>query len=400
MIEKAKLPDGWIKTKIGEILTRVKKPVKVDAKQLYKEIGIRSHGKGIFYKEPKTGHELGNKSVFWIEPECLVLNIVFAWEQAVTKTSESELGFIASHRFPMYKPLSNKTDIDFLLYLFKTKRGKFLLELASPGGAGRNKTLGQKEFAELTVILPPVSEQHHIANILSTWDKAIKQLDNLIEAKRQRKKALMQRLLTGKLRLPEFEGQKWEASPLSEIAIVIMGTSPKSSAYNNLGRGLPLLQGNADIKKRLSAPRVYTSEITKECKIKDILLSVRAPVGKVSRSIHHACIGRGISTIRAKKGVSQNYLYQWMLYYEPRWTSLSQGSTFESVNGSDIRALRISIPKSIQEQTRIATILSAADAEITQLEEKLSNYKEQKKGLMQQLLTGKKRVTIKNKEAA
>ncbi|WP_019488072.1 hypothetical protein [Kamptonema formosum] len=65
----------------------------------YKQIGIRSHGKGIFHKEAVTGRELGNKRVYWVHPNAFVVNIVFAWEQAVALTSSDENGFIASHRF-------------------------------------------------------------------------------------------------------------------------------------------------------------------------------------------------------------------------------------------------------------------------------------------------------------
>jgi type I restriction enzyme S subunit len=205
----------------------------------------------------------------------------------------------------------------------------------------------------------------------------------------------MQQLLTGKKRLPGFSGE-WKRAILSQIAVVTMGSSPKSEAYNDNSDGLPLLQGNADIKKRRSSPRIYTSQITKECHIGDILLSVRAPVGEISRSIHHACIGRGIAAIRAKSNISQDFIYQWLLYYEPKWKKLSQGSTFESVNSSDIKSIHIEIPP-VQEQQKVASVLSAADKEIELLEQKLGCLRQEKKALMQQLLTGKRRVQINQK---
>ena len=148
----------------------------------------------------------------------------------------------------------------------------------------------------------------------------------MISNSQQQKKSLMQQLLTGKKRLSGFSGE-WEREVLSKISDIVMGSSPKSENYNSLETGLPLLQGNADIKNRLSTPRIFTSQITKECLVDDILLSVRAPVGEVSRSVHHACIGRGIAAIRAKENISQNYLYQWLLHFEPKWARYSQGST-------------------------------------------------------------------------
>ena len=82
-----KLPNGWNLTPLGSVLERVSLPVDVDPTKEYREIGIRSHGKGIFHKPSVTGESLGEKRVFWVVPDTLVLNIVFAWEQAVAITS-------------------------------------------------------------------------------------------------------------------------------------------------------------------------------------------------------------------------------------------------------------------------------------------------------------------------
>ena len=79
--------------------------VKIQPNQLYTQMASVPTEKGLFYKEPVTGAALGNKSVFWIEPDCFIVNIVFAWEQAIGKTTQAEVGMIASHRFPMYRPL-------------------------------------------------------------------------------------------------------------------------------------------------------------------------------------------------------------------------------------------------------------------------------------------------------
>ena len=93
------LPLEWRLDSIENITTRIKKTFTPELDKMYKQIGIRSHAKGIFYKEGVTGKELGNKSVFWIEPECFIVNIVFAWEHAIAKTTVKEIGMIASHSF-------------------------------------------------------------------------------------------------------------------------------------------------------------------------------------------------------------------------------------------------------------------------------------------------------------
>lgn len=193
--------ENFKKAGLDEVLIPVRIPLLPEANHLYRQIGIRSHGKGIFYKEKVTGKELGEKRVFWIQAGCFILNIVFAWEQAVAITTEAEVGMIASHRFPMYKPAEGKLNLEYIFYFFKSPRGKQILENASPGGAGRNKTLGQTEFLSQTVSLPTINEQTAIARVLQAADKEISLLKAKAEKLREQKKGLMQVLLTGKVRL-------------------------------------------------------------------------------------------------------------------------------------------------------------------------------------------------------
>lgn len=289
------------------------------------------------------------------------------------------------------QPYSDMADVYWLRALLETKKDT----LDSQATQNAQKNINLQTLKPLILLTPPLSEQKKIAQILSTWDKAITTTEQLLANSQQQKKALMQQLLTGKKRLLDDNGVrfsgKWKSYHLSELTKVVMGSSPKSAAYNEVELGLPLLQGNADIKNRRSAPRIYTSEITRECEVNDILLSVRAPVGTVALSNHHACIGRGIAAIRAKENANQDFIYQWLLWFEPKWSSLSQGSTFESINSADIKQLKVKSPE-YKEQQKIAAVLISADHEIDSLQQKIEVLKQEKKALMQQLLTGKRRV--------
>jgi len=222
------VPNSWGVYPFENFFKRVRKKVAVEPNREYQEIGIRSHGKGIFYKNPTTGLQIGSKSVFWVEEPALIFNIVFAWEQAVAVTAKEELGMIASHRFPMYKSENDKIDLNYVRFYFLSKRGKHLLGLASPGGAGRNKTLGQKELNQLPIIAPPLLEQKKITEILSTWDTAIEQTRKLINAKQRLKKALMQQLLTGHKRLPGFN-EDWK-----EYSMGSLFNERKETNFNHL----------------------------------------------------------------------------------------------------------------------------------------------------------------------
>ena len=154
VVPKLRFPEfkgDWKHGIIRQYLQKLAEPVDVEPDEEYRQIGVRSHGKGLFHKEAVFGSELGEKRVFWVQPNALVINIVFAWEQALALTTEDEKGMIASHRFPMFAPVKGKADLDFAFHFFMRKQGKALLALASPGGAGRNKTLGQSEFMKLKV---------------------------------------------------------------------------------------------------------------------------------------------------------------------------------------------------------------------------------------------------------
>ncbi|MBN9520694.1 restriction endonuclease subunit S [bacterium] len=137
---------------VGEIVEKVATAIEVESTVPYREIGIRSHGKGIFHKEPVFGSEIGEKRVYKVEPGCFTFNVVFAWEQAIAVTTTNEAGFICSHRFPMFRPKAQVVEPKYILAFFMSPKGTEMLELASPGGAGRNRTLGQSAFCSVETL--------------------------------------------------------------------------------------------------------------------------------------------------------------------------------------------------------------------------------------------------------
>lgn len=228
LIKCGKVPEGYKKTKLGiipkdweivrvqDILEKVGNPVEVEANAEYTQIGIRSHGKGIFYKNPVTGKELGNKRVFWVEPDCFVVNIVFAWERAVARTKKSDKGKIASHRFPMYKVKTNKADLNFICTFFKTQRGNDIMQFASPGGAGRNRTLGQDRFLKSMIILPSVDEQKKIDDIIACCDSRISLQERKIVEKEKLYNKYINKVVSGQTK--DFrKDNTWKRMTLADV---------------------------------------------------------------------------------------------------------------------------------------------------------------------------------------
>mgnify|MGYP003783238027 FL=1 len=197
----------------------------------------------------------------------------------------------------------------------------------------------------------------------------------------------MQELLTGSIRLDGFE-KKWLNVSLGEISEITMGQSPQSKYYNTKGLGLPLVQGNADIEDRKTIIRIHTTEITKIGEPGTTIMSVRAPVGEVAKTNFRCCLGRGVCAIKYKN----DFLYHLLIYLEDSWGKYSTGSTFDSINSSQVKNLEIYIPSDFSEQVAIASIFNDIDEEIETLEQKLYKYKMIKEGMMQSLLTGKIRL--------
>jgi type I restriction enzyme S subunit len=252
------------------------------------------------------------------------------------------------------------------------------------------KTIGLPYFKKYKIPIPPLPEQEAIAEVLECWDAGIRSMEKKIELKRNIKKGLMQKLLSGQSRLAGFSGE-WKAVKLGDIATITMGQSPKSSSYNSDNIGIPLVQGNADIKNRKTVPRNWTTAPTKKCNSGDLILSVRAPIGMIAKSMHDACVGRGVCGIKSNSLSNIDFLYFLLLREEEQWDSIGQGSTFSAINGNDIKNKQFHIPQ-IDEQQAIAEVLTDADVEISTQEAKLARWKDQKKYLLNELVTGSIRV--------
>lgn len=397
MINHQKCPDGWRSYRIGDCLERVGNPVEIDPDAMYTQIGIRSHGKGLFYKEPVSGAELGNKAVFWIEPDCFILNIVFAWEQAIGKTTAAEVGMIGSHRFPMYRPVKDLVDIDYLIYYFLTKKGTDILKAASPGGAGRNRTLGQDRFLKSKIVLPPIDEQRRIAKILSTQDRVIELYDRKIEQLKRFKKGALSRLFpkpgcnTSEIRFPGFS-EPWERRRFKDIFI----------EYSEKGHAnlpvLTIIQGFGTVRRdesdrTLHYDRTYLSNY-KMVNADDFIVHLRSFEGGLERATDTGIISPAYHTFHGE-GIDSRFYYSYFrssrfidVELKPHVFGIRDG---RSIDIEGMKSIRIPWT-TIQEQQTIGSYIENLDRLIT-LHQRLRDEEiQKKKALMQLLLTGIVRV--------
>lgn len=187
--------------------------------------------------------------------------------------------------------------------------------------------------------------------------------------------------------------ENWEVVKLRKAAEIIMGQSPPSSAYNEDGEGIPFLQGKAEFGYTYPTPKKYTTQFFKIAEKNDILISVRAPVGDVNLCPFKLCIGRGLGSIRIKNNDYLFYFY-YLKKIKKLIENIGKGSTFKAINKDELTHIKLPLPP-LQEQKAIAEILSTIDKKLELERKRKENFKRIKKGLMNDLLTGNKRIKIR-----
>ena len=160
---------------------------------------------------------------------------------------------------------------------------------------------------------------------------------------------------------------------LKDLVDIQMGQSPDSKFYNYDKIGLPFYQGKADFGRINPTPKIWCSKSKKEAKPNDILISVRAPVGDLNINNEQSCIGRGLAAITCKSDVDMMYLYYHLKYLKPQLSHISTGSTFESINRSQLENLIIDY-KPYSEQIKISNILQVVQRQIEVREKLLRLY--------------------------
>lgn len=172
-----------------------------------------------------------------------------------------------------------------------------------------------------------------------------------------------------------------------KVCQIVMGQSPPSSTYNRIKKGLPFFQGNMEFGETYPSASIYCSEPIKIAEKNDVLISVRAPVGKVNISFSRVCIGRGLAAIRCRpNNTNYLFLFYYLKYIGKKFDSISAGSTFKAIRKNDLDQLEIAMPP-LPEQKKIAEVLSTVDQAIEKVDQAIEKTQRLKKGLMQRLLT-------------
>lgn len=292
----------------------------------------------------------------------------------------------------------------FIQYFFQSNF--YWTYITSHQAGSTLKNINLPTLKSLNIPLPKkIEEQQKIASILSAVDEAIQKTDEIIQKTQGLKKGLMQELLSKGIGHKKFKktrigeiSEKWGVVRLGDEskkeAEIIMGQSPPGKTYNNVGDGLPFLQGKTEFGDIYPKPIIYTSKPIKIAEKNDILISVRAPVGEVNLSPFKCCIGRGLAAIRCNpRSLYSNFVFYYLKHVVRRLLIMATGSTFGAIKKKNLSNFLIPLP-SLREQQKIGEILSFVDEKIEKEKQTKEQLEKLKKGFMQVLLTGKIRVKL------
>lgn len=329
-------------------------------------------------------------------------SVAYVWDEEV----------YASGDIIIFSPNEKKINSQYLSFNLNT--GKSRKQLNKLGQGDSVVHIYSNHLAKIRILLPPLPEQQKIATILITWDTAIEKMDQLIAAKQRLNKGLMQQLLTGKKRFKEFVKSKemrktklgwipedWELKRLGDLTEkFVNGGTPSTQITDYWNGNIPWITGADILDQKVAVIRRYISKEAVEksstniIEKGNILLVSRTGVGKLAIAPFDIAISQDFTGIYVKKNILDKvYLFLYFNFTHRELKAQNQGTSIQGIKRETLSSFNIPLPP-LSEQQKIATIFSNLDNTIEKLNNKKTSLEKQKKGLMQILLTGKKRVKL------
>lgn len=413
----APTPKGWEKAPLKKYLYEVRRPAKLVADELYKLVTVRRSRGGAKQREWLHGNQIKTKTQFFVEEGDFLISKRQIVHGACAVVPHELNGAIVSNEYGILHS-NGGIEINYLKYLSHTPYFQQTCFHSSIGVHVEKMIFRINKWLEWEFNIPPIGEQIEITKILNTLSSVIESLEDQINAKHKHRQSLANRLLAGKQRFSEFiKTEELHTTKFGQIPVdwgyVPIGKIAKHvSVKNNGGRKLPVLSctkhsGLVDsakyFGKRVYSENLSTYKIVRHGTFAYATNHIEEGSIGYQNLYDEAVISPMYTAFQTTDAVDDDFLFK--LLKTELYRHIFEVSTSASVDrrGSlrwpEFQKIHIPLP-SLPEQRKIATVLSAADREIDQLTQKLDAYKQQKKGLMQQLLTGKKRVKLDHKEAA
>jgi type I restriction enzyme, S subunit len=322
-------------------------------------------------------------------------------------TIAANIGDVALTTYPVACPDSvvginvkpEKADTRWLIHRLQLEKDN--LDRAAPKMAQKNINL--EVLRPLPLLVPPLAEQRKIADILSTWDRAIETSEALLATAQKQKRALMQHLLTGKRRFPEFEGQEWKEVRLGKVLREVR--RPVDWSDDDLYRLISVRRRSGGLFHREDLyGREIKTKTLKNALAGDFLISkmqvVHGAMGLVCEEFDGMQISGSYIAVVSKDLLELRIeFFDWLsrmpaMYHQTYLCSYGVHIEKMTFNFGLFLREKIKVPSTVEEQTRIVEVLECAEHEESELETQIQNLRTEKRALMQQLLTGKRRVTL------
>ncbi|CAC9559855.1 Type I restriction-modification system, specificity subunit S [uncultured Gammaproteobacteria bacterium] len=371
------IPDDWSKLELNDIFNISSKkfnPIVSSENKKCIELEHLSQNTGVLLGFTNSKEQLSIKNIFTkgqILYGKLRPYLRKYWQSEFSGVCSSEIWVLNN------KKITNK-------YLFQFIQTNKFNQVANVSTGSKMPRADWKYMSQIPFIIPPKQEQQKIADILTTWDNAINQQTTLIEKKQQLKKGLMQQLLTAKTRFSEFSDD-WKIVKLCDIVKINKGKQLNKAGLSKIDK-YPVVNGGI-------SPSGYTNKWNVE---KDTITISEGGnscgyVNFITSKFWSG--GHCYSVTKINPNTVNKFLFQFLKLKERLIMNLRVGSGLPNIQKKDIDLFKIKLPPT-KEQQKIAQVLTLADDEITKLQTELALLKTQKKGLMQQLLTGKIRIKI------
>jgi type I restriction enzyme S subunit len=395
-------PEGWVETAFGEVLQVVQRRTEVADDSEYQLVNAKRSRGGVVARERLLGRQVLTKTQFLVRTDDFLISKRQIIHGACGIVPASLDGALVSNEYATLR-VRDGLLLDYLRYFTHTVYFQQTCLYASVGVDVEKMIFRLGDWMKYKFHLPPLPEQRKITAILGTWDEAIALTERRIAVGQQRMQGVMQRLLTGRVRFPGFEHLDWQDVRLRDVCSLVSGTGfpreyqglldrpilfAKVSDMNTPGNEKYIWQANNTVDGETIAQlqaSVFEKGTTVMPKVGAALLTNKRRLLTCPTAIDNNVMAL------VPTRVEPEYLYYWSLTL--KMEHYAQSGALPSVNQTTLGSIQLAIP-SLNEQYRIVEVLAACDRELDLLARKRDALQRQKRGLMQQLLTGRVRVKV------
>jgi type I restriction enzyme, S subunit len=390
-----KMPHHWMQTTFGDVLSVAKRPIDIQDDLEYQLVTAKRNRGGIVARGVLTGRQIFTKTQFYLKPNDFVISKRQIIHGACGIVPVEFDGAIVSNEYSILR-VKEGLLLDYLNYLTHTTYFQQTCFQSSVGVDVEKMIFDLNEWLKYKIYLPPLPEQSRIIAILGAWDTAVAITEQLLTTKYQLKKGLMQVLLTGKKRFKRFKQSDWESIEFGKFVCKEnrkfdpkIATSHHSCIeLEHIEQGTGRILGHVSTRQRKSIKSFFKSGQILFGKLRPYLKKYAHP------NFDGVCSSE-IWVLSGKKDKCDNHFLFYLVQTNDfiRAANVTSGTKMPRADWENVSECVFALPK-LDEQLKIVAALQACDSEITLLTQKLAALRAQKKGLMQQLLTGKVRVKV------